>query len=84
MLLTDAILKRRWYHVGRMRHGHAAIKIAEVKSPLEETHFCWMGGMEDDSTFYYRIQSPVIIVEFDTSAASPFVKKPSRTETTFT
>jgi len=53
------------YHVGRTRPDHAQVKMAEVKSHLKDTYFCWMGGMEDHSTFYYRVQSPVIIVEFD-------------------
>ncbi len=53
------------YHVGRMRDGHAKLKMEEVKRQLKDTYFCWMGGMEDDSTFYYRVQNPVIIVEFD-------------------
>jgi hypothetical protein len=61
----DLLLQLVEYHVGRMRNGHAEIKMDEVKRHLKDTHFCWMGGMEDDSTFYYRIQSPVIIVEFD-------------------
>ena len=61
----DLLLQLVDYHVGRMRDGHAEIKMAEVKRHLKDTHFCWMGGMEDDSTFYYRVQSPVIIVEFD-------------------
>jgi hypothetical protein len=37
----------------------------EIKRHLGNTYFCWMGSMENDSTFYYRVQSPVIIVEFD-------------------
>ena len=53
------------YHVGRTRPDHAQVKMAEVKDHLKNTYFCWMGGMEDHSTFYYRVQSPVIIVEFD-------------------
>ena len=53
------------YHVGRTRPDHAQVKMAEVKDHLNNTYFCWMGGMEDHSTFYYRVQSPVIIVEFD-------------------
>jgi hypothetical protein len=53
------------YHVGRMRHGHAQVKMAEVKRHLNDTYFCWMGGGSDDGVFYYRVQSPVIIVEFD-------------------
>ena len=61
----DLLLHLVQYHVGRMRNGHAEIKMAEVKRHLPDTHFCWMGGMNDNSTFYYRVQSPVIIVEFD-------------------
>ncbi len=53
------------YHVGRMRSDHARLKMREVERHLKETYFCWMGGVEDDSTFYYRIQNAVIIVEFD-------------------
>jgi len=52
-------------HIGRMRPDHAEVKMAEVKRHLRETYFCWMGGIEDDSVFYYRLQSPVVIIEFD-------------------
>ena len=61
----DLLLRLVNYHVARMRHGHAELKLEEVKRHLEDTYFCWMGGTENDSTFYYRVQSPVIIVEFD-------------------
>ena len=53
------------YHVGRMRDGHAQVKMDEVKRHLNDTYFCWMGGDALDGVFYYRVQSPVIIVEFD-------------------
>jgi hypothetical protein len=52
-------------HVGRLRRDHAEVKMAEVKRHLRETYLCWMGGIEDDSVFYYRVQSPVVIIEFD-------------------
>ena len=29
------------------------------------THFCWIGGTGEASPFYYRIQSPVVMIEFD-------------------
>jgi hypothetical protein len=61
----DRLLALVGYHVGRMRDGQAQAKMEEVKRHLQDTHFCWMGGMEDDSTFYYRVQSPVIVVEFN-------------------
>lgn len=41
------------------------LRLAEIKSWLHETFFCWIGGFRDDDAFYYRIQSPVVIVEFD-------------------
>ena len=61
----DLLLGLVEYHVARIRSGHAEIKMEEVKRHLNDTYFCWMGGIEDDSVFYYRVQSPVIIAEFD-------------------
>jgi hypothetical protein len=52
-------------YVGRIRPGHAAIRLGEVKRHFAETHFAWMGGADEDSVFYYRIHSPVILIEFD-------------------
>jgi hypothetical protein len=52
-------------YVGRIRPGHAEIRYAEVKRHLGETHFAWMGPFDDASPFYYRILSPVVLVEFD-------------------
>jgi Protein of unknown function (DUF3500) len=52
-------------YVGRMRDGHARVKMHEVEGHLAETHFVWVGGIEDYSVFYYRIHSPVILIEFD-------------------
>jgi len=40
-------------------------RMAEVENHLDETHFCWIGNSHDDSPFYYRIQSPVVMIEFD-------------------
>jgi hypothetical protein len=61
----DALLRLVELYVGRMRPDHAEVKMAEVKRHLRDSYFCWMGGIEDDSVFYYRFQSPVIIIEFD-------------------
>jgi hypothetical protein len=52
-------------YVGRLRPGHAEIRYAEAKRHLSETHFAWIGHFDDASPFYYRVQSPVILVEFD-------------------
>jgi hypothetical protein len=52
-------------YVGRMRADQAALKMAEVKAHLSETTFAWIGSVEDDAPFYYRVHSPVVLVEFD-------------------
>ncbi|CAG9948131.1 unnamed protein product [Clonostachys rosea f. rosea IK726] len=41
------------------------IRLEEVKKWFHETYFCWIGGYADSDPFYYRIQSPVIVIEFD-------------------
>ncbi|KAL2670196.1 hypothetical protein Neosp_014663 [[Neocosmospora] mangrovei] len=41
------------------------LQLAEMKRWFHETYFCWIGGFKDEDPFYYRIQSPVVIVEFD-------------------
>ena len=63
------------YHVGRMRDGHAQVKMDEIKRHLNDTYFCWMGGDAEDGVFYYRVQSPVIIVEFDHQRGIAFREK---------
>jgi hypothetical protein len=37
----------------------------DVERHLSATHVCWAGGMGENSAFYYRIQSPVVMIEFD-------------------
>ena len=48
-----------------MDEGHARVKMNEVDKHIDDTWFAWIGGTLDDSPFYYRIQSPVILIEFD-------------------
>ena len=45
--------------------GPLAARMGDVERHFAETHFCWAGGLGDDSPFYYRIQSPVVLIEFD-------------------
>ena len=52
-------------YVSNMREGHARVRMDEVTGHLGDTHFAWIGGTEDDAVYYYRIQSPVILIEFD-------------------
>ena len=52
-------------YVGNLRDGHARVHLSEVERHLDATSFAWIGGTEDDSVYYYRIHSPVILIEFD-------------------
>jgi hypothetical protein len=52
-------------YVGNMDEGHARVKMDEVKAHIDRTYFAWIGKTDPGSVFYYRIQSPVIIIEFD-------------------
>jgi hypothetical protein len=51
--------------IGNMDDGHARIKMSEVERHLARTSFAWIGKTEPGSVFYYRIQSPVVLIEFD-------------------
>jgi hypothetical protein len=52
-------------YVGNMEAGHAKVKMEEVRKHIDNTWFAWIGGGDDKSVYYYRIQSPVILIEFD-------------------
>jgi hypothetical protein len=52
-------------YVGNMKEGHARVKMDEVSRHLDRTWFAWIGGSDASSVYYYRIHSPVILIEFD-------------------
>jgi hypothetical protein len=52
-------------YASNMDDGHARAKMNEVDKHSDNTWFAWIGGTQADSAFYYRIQSPVILIEFD-------------------
>jgi hypothetical protein len=52
-------------YVGQMADGHARVRMEEVVEHLDATWFAWIGEVHQDAIFYYRIHSPVILIEFD-------------------
>jgi hypothetical protein len=52
-------------YVSNMKEGHAKIKMDEVRQQIDNTYFAWIGGTGPDSVFYYRVHSPVVLIEFD-------------------
>lgn len=52
-------------YVANLRTPHAEITMDEIGQHIDDTYFAWIGNAEDDAIFYYRIHSPVILIEFD-------------------
>jgi hypothetical protein len=52
-------------YVNNMTEGHARVRMDEVRAHIDRTHFAWIGKTDPGSVFYYRIHSPVILIEFD-------------------
>ena len=52
-------------YVDNMDDGHARVKMDEVRAFLDRTWVAWIGDIKPGSVFYYRIHSPVILIEFD-------------------
>jgi len=52
-------------YVSNIDEGHARVKMSEVRAHLNQTWFAWIGKTDPGSVFYYRIHSPVILIELD-------------------
>lgn len=37
----------------------------QIDKHLDQTHLAWIGGWDEAAPFYYRLHSPVILVEYD-------------------
>jgi hypothetical protein len=55
-------------YVGRAGHGHATVRTEEVLAHKAETYFAWIGDGRPGGVFYYRVHSPVILIEFEHQA----------------
>jgi hypothetical protein len=52
-------------YVANMDDGHARVKMDEVRAQLDRTWLAWIGDTKPGGVFYYRIHSPVVLIEFD-------------------
>jgi hypothetical protein len=76
-------------YVDNMDDGHARIRMDEVRRHLDRTYFAWIGKTDSGSVFYYRLHSPVILIEFDHNrpanlrhlAADPMMPSPEHIHT---
>lgn len=60
-VITDILNQYLLYLPSRSRTMH----LQRCESHYNETYFSWIGDFKDEDPFYFRIQSPVILVEFD-------------------
>ncbi|MFF5481546.1 DUF3500 domain-containing protein [Streptomyces sp. NPDC012935] len=65
----SALLELVRVYVGNMADAHAEVRMKEVEEHLDDTYFFWIGEAKDTSAFYYRVHSPVVLIEYD--AQSP-------------
>ncbi|KAK2812252.1 hypothetical protein FQN50_001610 [Emmonsiellopsis sp. PD_5] len=42
-----------------------ALRKVQIREYFNETFFCWIGSYGSEDPYYFRIQSPVVIFEFD-------------------
>ncbi|MFJ6895489.1 DUF3500 domain-containing protein [Streptomyces hokutonensis] len=59
-------------YVNRAGAGHARVRMDEVTAHLADTHFAWIGDGSPNGVFYYRVHSPVILIEFEHQAGVMF------------
>jgi len=55
-------------YISNMRQGHARVKLEDIRQHMNDTWFAWAGETTEDAVFYYRIHSPVVLIEFDHQA----------------
>ena len=52
-------------YVDNEPEGHARLRMEDVRKHVANTYFAWIGTPDPAGVFYYRVQSPVILIEFD-------------------
>lgn len=60
--LLDAVVDD---FIGYLPDGPRAARRREIQEHYGESHFSWIGGWEGDEAFYFRLQSPVVVLELD-------------------
>ena len=61
----DGLVELIRVYLDRLPQPQAERTLALVREHFDETRFAWRGGHDDACAFYYRIHSPVLLVEYD-------------------
>ncbi|WP_349352550.1 MULTISPECIES: DUF3500 domain-containing protein [unclassified Flagellimonas] len=59
------LLELIYLYISNIREGHDKVKMREVLEHIDDTWFSWVGDTSENAVFYYRIHSPVVLIEFD-------------------
>ncbi|MEM9001804.1 MAG: DUF3500 domain-containing protein [Bacteroidota bacterium] len=59
------LINLAYQYISNMREGHAKVKMTDIAKHIDKTYFAWIGKTEENAVFYYRIHSPVVLIEFD-------------------
>ncbi|GAA2213959.1 DUF3500 domain-containing protein [Nonomuraea monospora] len=62
-------------YVGYLDDAHAEVRMKEVREHVAKTYFYWIGESGDDSAFYYRVHSPVVLIEYDAQSPLAYGEK---------
>jgi hypothetical protein len=66
-----ALVKLIALFTGTYEHGHSDLMLEDAVAHLDETWFAWVGATDSDAVFWFRIQSPVLYIEFDCEVPGP-------------
>lgn len=61
----DATLRLVETYLAILPEGPRSTKLREISDHIDESWFSWIGGHHPGEVFYYRFQSPVLIIELD-------------------
>jgi hypothetical protein len=61
----EMVMRLADVYVRRWPDGPARAKLREVEHHLDETWFAFVGTGEEERPMYYRVHSPVLLIEFD-------------------
>jgi hypothetical protein len=60
--ILDAVVED---FIAYLPDGPRAARRREIQERYSETFFSWIGGWEGEEAFYFRLQSPVVVLELD-------------------
>jgi len=61
----ELLVKLAELFVEYLPDGPLQAQMDRIRAHLDETWLCWIGGIGDDDPFYFRIQSPVFLAEYE-------------------